>query len=365
MTSGTPLAIEVNGAGRAWGLCYDNDFALKEGQLSEYTILPLRDNSEMSGHTWLLASGTDATRFRCRTSWPTQYPLIGWVIGTDNLYRAFAWDDTAAGYITGACPTANNPYHLILMTPDEVAERGLITVTPYLAAGGGTMTLSNRNVFEAITATTSDVFLAENLESRVNSSALLLTNVEPTIYKSGSVNCARVVASDAPRMPWQDYLFTLDNTYQGQWKYGGFSPLFSNGAQGDGSFMRAKTYYLNQFVYDHTPVDVMYVTSTLESARNFSTVQIKLHQWTDYKTAEPRITRVTPEFAILWGKLISLANRTTQPTDNPDHMKFMRDAYKAVNWLIRSPDAQGYRDVAKGVSSAAIRALPALASALL
>lgn len=355
-TDVTPLidqaVLEVYGDGAAWGLIYRADQRL--ASLSNYYEVNGRNF-----HGWTLANGNVATNLRC-TGFGATFTV------STAPFSTGVWTDTASVGGTANVPLASveNYYMYITVTVPGIiphASSPRVDLTFSVTAGSVTFRPNQKWNLLATTPTLYNDLNAKDMGVRVNSGGLVLTNCENQFQTSGTVLCARVESSQAPLTDWTSFLFQQTRHYMGKWKYGCFSPLF--GTTVDGGYMDLHAYPVNQLPYNNALVNLIMINSTLYVAASSLQVQVKYSQWIDFITNDLTYSVILPKYKLLWVKVIALANLSTVPTDNPDHLDVMRKIKEAVKYIATSPQPQAkqIRSFIKDFSSGVLKAAPLLA----
>jgi hypothetical protein len=340
--------LETYGDGMAYGLMYNTNAS---GVLSSFWSA---GGEEFQG--WIFnASILSTLTFACRNGL-CQYrihmlPFVGAPVVTDSIN----------GNATIAAIPIGEFYLWIEVLDAGNAAFGIANQIAISVAVGAVSSQPNVFNLTGLVPSLYTDFAAKNVNIRVNSGALVLTNCENQFQQSGSILIGRVSTSNAPLSSWNAFLFQQRKHYLGKWKLGGFMPLF--GTTTDGGYRDIHNYPLNVFALPNGLLNMAIINSTLYSASSTLQCQVKYSQWVDFTTADQTYSKITPSYLVLWPKIIALANLHTIPTDNPDHLDFMRKIKEAVKFLVLSPDpkAQQLRGFLKSFGTAALKAAPELA----
>jgi len=293
----------------------------------------------------------------------------GTVTISDGVNTASA-DWLSGGFVSCSVPATSDVNISVVF--NESLENSIVSIILSDKSGNICTTGLNPRVLDYLTYSNIPHIVDRAGSLRINSSELVITNCQPSIYSGGTIQCGKVVCGKAARSSWVNYLYQLNKTYLANLKHGLHNLWFAQGEhwkmstpQDIGAIIKSAAFtysarYHNPFM-DNTTVFVSTLNYTNPQGGPVASLplELKVNAWCDYTTNDTSIGTVPGiVFTDKWLTAVSILAAAYVITDNPSHLGLKKKLKQFVSFLM-SDDPRASAIRAGG--SAAVKALATFA----
>jgi len=203
---------------------------------------------------------------------------------------------------------------------------------------------------------------ARSNSTRLNRTALVITNVMADIYAGGNAQVGKIYSNEVPQQDYDSYLWTLQTKRLGNLKGGETTLLFAATPE-DWGFRATPTYNFNNLANPNTTVNMIILSNVAVNGTNDSLpLQLKFDAWVDYSTPDNTLATVeVTAHADEWPTIMGYVTANYTFCDNITHQQVLAGLKKAVSFMVSGdPRAVAIRKAAVGLGKGAAVVLGSL-----